>query len=57
MSEQEKIRIGEQLAEILILRRVNKQKGNENIFYKTTWGTKTPLGIYETVKRILENKG
>jgi len=56
MNEQEKIKIGEQLAEIFILRRVNKQNANENMFYKTTWGTKTALGIYETAKRILDKE-
>jgi len=25
--------------------------------YKTTWGNKTDLGIYETVKRLIDNKG
>jgi len=29
---------------------------DESIRYETVWGTKTALGLYETVKRILEDE-
>ena len=44
--------IGEAIAEILILR---EDKGYNPKRYKTTWGNKTALGIYGTVKRLIEN--
>lgn len=50
-TEIEKITIGEQLADILMLR---KDKGYEPERYKTLWGNKTFIGLYETVKRIIE---
>mgnify|MGYP007031191173 CR=1 FL=1 len=56
LNNQEKYNIGEKLAGILKLKRINKQVGNENLFYDTTWGTKTPLGLYESVKRIMSGE-
>ena len=50
-TEIEKITIGEQLADILMLK---KDKGWQTGRYKTLWGNKTFLGLYETVKRIIE---
>jgi hypothetical protein len=47
----EKILKGKQIAEILMLR---EDKGYTPKRYKTTWGNKTALGIYETVKRLIE---
>jgi hypothetical protein len=49
--ESEKICIGEKIAEILMLR---EDKGYFPKRYKTTWGNKTALGIYGTVKRLIE---
>lgn len=48
-----KTKIGNNLAEILLLK---EDKGYSPKRYKTAWGNKTALGIYETIKRILENK-
>ena len=48
-----KTEIGEKLSEILLLK---EDKGYNPKRYKTTWGNKTALGLYETIKRILENK-
>jgi len=55
-TEIEKITIGEQLADILILKEDFRENNRQYdpIRYKTIWGNKTALGIYETVKRILE---
>jgi hypothetical protein len=49
----EKIIIGNNLADILLLK---VDKGYNPERYITNWGNKTSLGIYETVKRILEDK-
>lgn len=53
-----KIAIGEKLVAILKLREdyVNR-KSYFPKRYITNWGSKTALGIYETVKRILDDKG
>jgi len=45
-----KTEIGHKLAEVLQL----KRKKNER--YDTLWGDKTDLGLYETIKRIIDNK-
>ena len=47
--------IGKCIAEFLDLRRI--EKGEFTGQYKTTWGTKTDLGLYLCIKRILEEKG
>lgn len=53
LSENQKILIGEKLADILMLK---QDKGQKYIpkRYLTTWGNKTALGLYGTVKRIIE---
>jgi len=51
-SEKEKIIIGNKLAEVLNLKAktiLNQKR------YSTTWGSKTELGLYYTIKGILEN--
>jgi len=52
MTNEEKIFRGERLADILDLEEVDNW--HTEILYKTTWGTKSALRLYETVKRILE---
>jgi len=51
ISEVAKIKIGETIAEILMLK---EDKGYTPKRYKTTWGNKTALGLYGTVKRLIE---
>lgn len=51
LSEKEKILRGEKIADILMLR---EDKGYTPKRYKTTWGNKTALGLYGTIKRLLE---
>ena len=51
MTNEKKIKLGEQLADILQLKEADGFYSEKR--YKTTWGTKTALGIYETAKRIL----
>jgi hypothetical protein len=53
ISEQEKINIGEKLADILMLR---EDKGYTPKRYKTTWGNKTALGLYGTIERIIKGE-
>jgi len=53
ISEQEKILIGEKLVEILMLRQDKSEKYIPKR-YLTTWGNKTALGLYGTIKRIIE---
>jgi hypothetical protein len=48
-----KEQIGYDLAQILMLR---EDRGYNPKRFKTTWGNKTELGIYETIKRIIEDK-
>jgi hypothetical protein len=52
VSEAEELRRGELLAEVLHLR---KRKGptDSEPRYQTTWGSKTALGLYRTVERIV----
>jgi hypothetical protein len=50
----DKIKIGENLISILQLKE-DKEANKINKRYKTLWGNKTALGIYETVKRIMED--
>ena len=45
---EEKEKIGNQIADVLYLKK-SKPYG-----YKTAWGTKTPVGIFETFRRINE---
>ena len=48
------IEIGETLARVLMLKEDKAYNYNPKR-YKTTIGNKTALGLYRTVKRILEN--
>jgi hypothetical protein len=52
LSNTDKILIGHKLAEVLMLR---EDKGYNPIRYKTLWGNKTDLGVYETLKRMMDN--
>lgn len=54
LNDIEKIKIGDNLINILKLKEDKTEKYNPKRYY-TTFGNKTALGIYETVKRILEN--
>jgi len=47
----DKYAIGEKLAEVLKLREV--KKNDIPALYKTTWGNKTPAGIYDLIKKII----
>ena len=49
----DKIVIGESLVNILRLKEDKSENYNPKR-YVTAWGNKTALGIYETVKRIME---
>ena len=51
LSEQEKIKIGGDIAKLLILRKDTVHHDR----YQTLWGTKTALGIYHTFQRIMED--
>lgn len=51
LNEQEATRRGELLAEVLHLRLI--RSGSDAGRYQTTWGTKTALGLYRTVERII----
>lgn len=51
LTEQEEIRRGELLAEVLHLRPI--RIGEETGRYRTTWGSKTALGLFRTVERII----
>lgn len=44
-------KIGQEIADMLMLRKTNNGR------YETTWGDKTPLGLYLTLKRIIEEEG
>jgi hypothetical protein len=43
--------IGKEIADMLMLKR------DKNGRYETTWGNKTPLGLYLTLKRLIEEGG
>ena len=49
--EQEKIKIGKNIAKLLILKKDTIYRDR----YQTLWGTKTALGIYHTFQRIMED--
>jgi len=51
----EKEDMGEQIAEILCLRPVSRVENHRLPFraYKTTWGTKSSIGIYETFVNLM----
>ena len=54
VDEQEETRRGALLAEVLALKPIRNSESGENGRYRTHWGTKTELGLYRTVKRIIE---
>jgi hypothetical protein len=51
ITEAEELKRGELLAEVLGLKQI--RSGDEKGRYRTTWGTKTALGLYRTVERII----
>lgn len=51
ISEEEMIKRGERLAELLYLKK-DRQNGD----YQTDWGTKTAKGLYLTVLGVIEGK-
>lgn len=54
MDEQEKITRGFVIAKVLNLGCHKSHPTDKNsITYDTSWGTKTALGLYETLNRIL----
>jgi hypothetical protein len=50
INETEETRRGELIVQILMLEPSRRESGR----YETEWGTKTPLGLYRTIKRIIE---
>jgi len=57
MDNQEKILRGEKIAKILGLKKhFAYAEDTERTRYNTTFGTKTALGLYETVNRILNDE-
>jgi len=57
MDEREEARRGKLLAEVLGLKPLTKRTTDTAADigrYATTWGTKTDLGLFRTVKRIIE---
>ena len=54
MDESEKIQRGRIIAKVLQLKsHAYYGDDDNNIRYNTAWGDKTPLGLYETVNRLL----
>ena len=54
MLESEKIKRGRLIAKVLHLKSHSYYGDDDvNIRYFTTWGDKTPLGLYETLYRLL----
>jgi len=50
----EKIKRGRLIAKVLNLKSHSYYGDDDNnIRYDTTWGNKTPLGLYETINRLL----
>jgi len=57
MENSEKIIRGKKLAQILKLKfHYAYAEDDENIRYDTSWGSKTALGLYETVNRVLNDE-
>jgi hypothetical protein len=50
-TEEEKEKIGTKIIEIFELRKSVGEKGR----YKTRWGSKTPVGIFNTFMRIAKD--
>jgi len=53
ITETDKIIIGNNIADILLLK---EDRGYNPKRYKTSWGNKSALGIYEVVNRLFEEK-
>ena len=54
MLEQDKIKRGRLIAKVLNLKSHSYYGDDDNnIRYDTSWGNKTPLGLYETIQRLL----
>ena len=53
ITEEEKADLGKGIASLLYLKKKKSNYGTPPS-YETMWGTKTPLGLYETMKRIIE---
>ena len=51
LSEQEKIKIGGDIAKLFMLRKDTVHKDR----YQTLWGTKTALGVYCIFQHIMED--
>ena len=51
LSEKGESEIGQELADNLFL----KRDPNNRDRYKTQWGSKTPLGLYRTILRIVND--
>lgn len=58
LSTEQKTERGENLAEMLRLKIARDDKGNryKPERYATTWGTKTALGLFNSVARIMEGE-
>lgn len=50
LTEQQETQCGQLIADVLSLRRHSIERGR----YSTEWGSKTALGIFRMVKRIIE---
>jgi hypothetical protein len=53
ISEQEKIEIGSRIALLLQVKIDKRDRVTPK--YVTLWGSKTPLGIYETVNEVIKD--
>ncbi len=51
LCEQEQIRRGELIAEVLNLKRDREHRDR----YCTTWGTKTAMGLFLTIERLVRD--
>ena len=54
LSEDEERRRGKLIATILRLRVIRKENGGDfSELYRTEWGTKTALGLFRTMERLV----
>ena len=51
-TEEHQAKIGNCIAQLLMLKKTREHKDR----YHTTWGTKTDLGLYLCVKRIIDEE-
>jgi len=54
LSIEEKTEIGRTICHLLELKKIRNHEKHDR--YYTAWGDKTCLGIYETVKRVIEEE-